>query len=1022
MAQNRLRDCLNARVEAGVFSKEKADMLEALATDLEKDYRATMSVDMAGMAAAAEAVRILREAAEANKRRTALQILAQTRALADAAAHPDGAVAGGMAQLVPDDVRGKATNLNVQTQIENVERELFRRSAAGLEAYRSKAAGLVQDVAGMKNVIRELRGEATNDATAKGFAKGFRESSEYAADRYITGGGDLAKRDDWNHPQHHEAKLIREAGFQQWRDDILPLLDDRTWSRLESMRQELIGERRLVEDSIGAATKERDSLRGNARASKKEFESARGTIASADRRIRDLEKQHGELTREIEAQQARAMGHKLNARERRLNEVERTAVDAEGLTPTREEAAAAARRGDAKAGRDRVRASEADTALSRLEARRADLERQLDAQRARKADAEAAVKEKSGHWQAHEEDARRIEQHLADLENNRRIIKGRITSEPGAINAAHRDDVLRYIFDQMTSEVPPSLKPGTMVASRHNARRFFVFADSDSFLRYNAKYGVGDGGLYELFVGHLKAMARDIALTEVLGPKHGATVRALQEQAWKWKAEQPAGTAIQRAGNFAISALESPAAIGRTYDVLSGRLGSVQNELAAALFGGTRNLLTATKLGSAMVSSVAPDTFTLLRASVWNGIPPVKLLGSVLRQLNPASDADRAFAARLGFVSSSVSDAALGTKRFSDQIVGDGITARFASFVIRAQGLAAWTDGLKRAFVLEFMGYIGDNVGRSRAELSKPLRRMMDRYGITAAEWDVLRAAPLLEHQGARFFDPAGVPDRAIAEKLMGAIVQERAYAVIEPGARIRQITTAGLQRGTVMGEVARSASLFKTFAFTMMVTHLMRAAQQPGVGGKLAAFGGLFAGLTVAGAVSMQAKAIVQGKDPREMAGKDWKEFWAAAALQGGALGFFGDFLSTAVGRDGNTVVTSLFGGPVAGLGNDVLRLGIPNLRQLYDGTPTKFGSEIARFARYNLAPLILPGSNLWYAKTAADRTVLDFLQSLIDPDYRQSFARMEERARKDYGQRFWWRPGQAPDRAPDLGAAMPR
>ena len=41
------------------------------------------------------------------------------------------------------------------------------------------------------------------------------------------------------------------------------------------------------------------------------------------------------------------------------------------------------------------------------------------------------------------------------------------------------------------------------------------------------------------------------------------------------------------------------------------------------------------------------------------------------------------------------------------------------------------------------------------------------------------------------------------------------------------------------------------------------------------------------------------------------------------------------------------------------------------------------------------------------------------IDPDWRQSFRRMEKKARDDFGQEMWWRPGQtAPQRAPMLGA----
>jgi hypothetical protein len=79
-------------------------------------------------------------------------------------------------------------------------------------------------------------------------------------------------------------------------------------------------------------------------------------------------------------------------------------------------------------------------------------------------------------------------------------------------------------------------------------------------------------------------------------------------------------------------------------------------------------------------------------------------------------------------------------------------------------------------------------------------------------------------------------------------------------------------------------------------------------------------------------------------------------------------------------------------------------------------FGAELARFMRWNT-----PGTNLWYTRLGLDRLLWDQVQSLVDPDYRKSFRRMEQRARRDYGQDFWWKPGQAtPRRAPDLGQVL--
>lgn len=816
MAQTRLRDCLNARVSAGVFSKEKADMLEALATDLEKEYRATMSVDMAGMAAAAEAVRILREAAEANKRRTALQILAQTRALDDAKAHPNGAVAGGMALLVRD-MRGKATYANVETTKEIVLGQIMRKAEAGLNAFRSKAAGLVQDTMGLRNVVRELFGEGTNDATAKSAAKGWKDATEYGADRFIAAGGDLVKKEDWRLPQISDARQMKKAGKAAWTEHMVQAVE----------------------------------------------------------------------------------------------------------------------RGDLR---------------------------------------------------------------ILDFETGEPIVVGQKLAA-----------MLDQSFGNITSELaPPPGKGGSY--GRHNERRVFQWQNADGWLAYNDKFGAGQGGIFDVLTGHLDGMARDIALTETLGPKHGATLRAIQEEAFK--AEGAANMGILARLN-PMRTVESAAAIGRTYDLLSGRLGGAESELVAGIFGGVRNLLTASKLGSALVSAIPADSVMLTWAAKANGIPAVKLVGSVMKQLNPASESDRAFAMRMGIVSHAVMDSAIGSKRFADEIVGQGITGRMASFIVRAQGLSAWTQSVKTAFQLEFMGFVADNVGKARGEVSKPLRRMLDRYGIDAAQWDVIRAAPLVEHEGAKFFDPANVSDRALGEKLMGAFIEERAFAVLEPDARVRQLTTAGLKRGTMMGEIARSAMLFKSFSITMATTHLARTFidATPSKVAKLAALSTL---LTVAGAISIQARQIITGKDPRRM---DDPKFWGAAWMTGGGAGIFGDFFAAGLDRNQQGLSTTL-AGPVFGLVDQGARLAVPNYRAVMDGRPSHYGAEVARAIRQNL-----PGSNLWYSRLVTDRAVMDNIQALLDPQYRESFSRMEERARKDYGQRFWWRPGQsAPDRAPDLGAMGPR
>jgi hypothetical protein len=54
-------------------------------------------------------------------------------------------------------------------------------------------------------------------------------------------------------------------------------------------------------------------------------------------------------------------------------------------------------------------------------------------------------------------------------------------------------------------------------------------------------------------------------------------------------------------------------------------------------------------------------------------------------------------------------------------------------------------------------------------------------------------------------------------------------------------------------------------------------------------------------------------------------------------------------------------------------------------------------------------------------DRLLWDNLQRVADPEAPRAFQRMEDRARKETQQRFWWGPGDnAPERAPAMGAAL--
>ena len=181
----------------------------------------------------------------------------------------------------------------------------------------------------------------------------------------------------------------------------------------------------------------------------------------------------------------------------------------------------------------------------------------------------------------------------------------------------------------------------------------------------------------------------------------------------------------------------------------------------------------------------------------------------------------------------------------------------------------------------------------------------------------------------------------------------------------------------------------------------------------KAATLAALNVSLMALGAIVLQTKALTQGKDPFDMTeGK----FWTRALTQGGGLGYVGDLLfKDPTEWRGNTfeqAAGSAFGpaaGAAAGLALD---LGLTNAWQAALGKQTHFGAEALRWTNSNL-----PYANLWQTRALWERAFLNQAQEALSPGY---LARMQQRAQRDWGQGFWWAPGEMlPERPPDFARA---
>lgn len=566
------------------------------------------------------------------------------------------------------------------------------------------------------------------------------------------------------------------------------------------------------------------------------------------------------------------------------------------------------------------------------------------------------------------------------------------------------------------NKLEPGMPSGVgMRANRGNTSRQVHLKGPDAFMAYQQAFG--ERTAYEVMVEHISGIAKDIALVEVFGPNPDHQFRMFRDQALRSQTE----AAPVDAGKIANEAQR----VENLYNIVAGKTEPVANPRVAQFFDSLRNLMVASKLGSAVITAITDEGTMRIAAHVAN-VPEMQLIRNELAALNPANRMEKRLANRAGLALNTLAHT---INRFGNEHIASGWTAKVAAATLRASGLNAMTDARRRAYGVTMMGAIGA-VTRDAprvADIDAYDWRILRAKGVTEADWETWRAASLEDWGGGNdtmltpesiaripddqllhLGDPVRVKEQAIT-RLMGAVLEETDIAIIEPGARERAMMMSHLQRGTIKGELTRSFFLFKSFPIAMITRHWARALSEPTATGRAGYLAALTATTTVLGMAAMQAAQVAQGKDPRDMTEA---RSWIQALLKGGALSLFGDFLFADETTGGQSLLATT-AGPVAGLVEDAMALTVGNIHQAAEGKDANVGAEATRFAKN-----YVPGANLWYTRAAVDHLVFHQLQEYLSPGY---LRKMKRRAHKQYGTTYWWEPDDlAPERAPDLEAAV--
>ena len=597
-------------------------------------------------------------------------------------------------------------------------------------------------------------------------------------------------------------------------------------------------------------------------------------------------------------------------------------------------------------------------------------------------------------------------------------------------------------FDQLVREAYEAIAAGgaegpptagqvgrKMLANSRAASRFFVWKDAAAWREIADAAGMNSSP-FDAMIGHIASMSEDIAQMRILGPNPAATKRFIlsmfdREAARLTPAAEPGASA--KKATKAARKIEARVARERSmfeslWDEVTGtnRL-PIDPELARHGYD-TRSVLMAGQLGSAIVSSFTDPALAMMTAR-FNGIPATRVLTTATREMfRRGSEIE---AAQLGLTLDTLAHGLGEADRVIGETIRMGNAAKLGPAVIRLQGLRAWTMRIRQAFAMESFGQAARDAGKRFADLAPEFREGLARYGVGPADWDIIRhAQPYEPRPKAKWIRPLDVAAdgspaaRSASEKWAQFVHTEMDYAVIDRDPVTRALLLGQSRPGTWGGEVRRSATMYRSYTATFVMTHFLRSFAR-GFDGRRLAHGALtFMAMTAMGALSMQAKEMLQGRDPLTLdpTSQTGRQAWVKAMFQGGGLGIFGDILFVDQTRYGNswaaTGTGAVFGAVEAVLGDFLVK----NIQAASRGEETHFlGDALFIAGRY------MPGSSLWFARTLFQREVVDQLALSIDERTPQRFRAIEARARRDWGQGYFFPPGErAPERPPDFGAVI--
>lgn len=590
-----------------------------------------------------------------------------------------------------------------------------------------------------------------------------------------------------------------------------------------------------------------------------------------------------------------------------------------------------------------------------------------------------------------------------------------------AILPAEREGVLREVYKTLASNGANKIDAskfrgrGRSVGNQLENHRFMHYKDAQSWIDIHNEFG--DGNIFDVFVRHIEDLSHRVALVETFGPNPEMTAANMNAIVRK-----------KAAGQSAKALADAEAVMKNKFEPMFETIMRDNpmdpNSTMGNLVVGTSNILTAAQLGSASFLAIPGDFMQSAAVRALNNMGMFDGVGYYVKSIATDPTFMREIATQSGFVMDEVVMSTYAQTRFTGlATLGPAVTRRISEGVMRLSLMSGHTRSARWAVQAEFMGLM--NRMKSTPFQDLPFRQVMERYGVTPDEWDAFRngVQAWTPRSDVAFLRPIDILEtsinnkQALYNKFQGMIFEEARKMIPEAtveGAVTLKDTT---RPDTLVGAILQSFAMYKNFPVSFAMIYGRLGMTSPTVKGRLQFYAGLGAAMTMVGAIGTQLREMAKGKDPLPM---DNLAFLGKAFLSGGALSIWGDFLFSGVNEYGAGPKEAV-AGPLVGFLGDTTNLVLGDVFQWADtvGTLNDKGFESTTAARaVEWAKRYTPGSSLWWARLTLERQVFDRLSEIADPKIYQKRRQRISKQRREYGNDYWWAPGQRnPERAPQLG-----